>query len=52
MMNKKQNSGILWKLKYPEFFAFKYYNITEILKLYYNLVKTLDNIEKKNKILV
>ena len=28
------------------------YNVTEILKLYYNLVKILDNIEKKNKILV
>ena len=31
----------------------KYYKkFTEILKLYYNLVKILDNIEKKNKILI
>ena len=29
-----------------------FYNVTKILKLYYNLVKTIDNIEKKNKILV
>ena len=32
--------------------ALNFYNITEILKLYYNLVKILDNIEKKNKILI
>ena len=29
-----------------------FYNVTKILKLYYNLIKTIDNIEKKNKILV
>ena len=47
-MNKKRGN-----LKNPLFLRFNMcYNITEILKLYYNLIKTLDNKQKKNKILV
>lgn len=31
--------------------SLNFYNVTKILKLYYNLIKVLDNIEKKNKII-
>ena len=49
----KKGDGSIFTMDQTPFFTFgNCYNITEILNVYYNFVKTLDNRQKKNKIVV